>query len=285
MRKSTKIWLIIAALLVVAGISLFAAAMTAYHWNFTRLSTVTYETTTYEISESFSNISIHVRTADIIIVPSPEGKCRVECYEEEKGSHCVTVENDTLTVELTDARTAEDYIAYIGINIDSPKITVYLPMAQYASIFAQASTGSIRMEQIHADTLDLTVNTGKITLSDATCQGTVTVNVTTGKSDIADLRCENLISSGNTGDINMKNVIAADSFSIQRTTGDVDFDRCDACEIYVKTNTGDVRGSLLSEKDFIAQTDTGNVTVPRIGTGGVCQIDTTTGDIYITLVS
>ena len=81
----------------------------------------------------------------------------------------------------------------------------------------------------------------------------------------------------------MENVIAADSFTIERTTGDVTFDRCDASEIFVKTDTGDVRGSLLSEKVFIAQTDTGSVTVPRVGSGGMCQINTDTGDIFITI--
>ena len=74
MKKATKIWLIIAALLVVAGLVLFAAAMSAYRWNFTRLSTVTYENNTYEISEIFTNISIDTDTADIIFLPSPDGR-------------------------------------------------------------------------------------------------------------------------------------------------------------------------------------------------------------------
>ena len=323
MKKATKIWLIIAALLVVAGLVLFVAAMSAYRWNFTRLSTVTYETNTYELSEDFRNISIKIDTADVAFALSDNETCRVECYEEEKANHSVTVQDSTLTIQLIDERTVEDYIPYIGINIGSPKITVYLPEGQYASLSVRGSTGdidvpeamqfgdvdisfstgdvsfsasaasvkiktgtgSIRMEHTSTGTLDLSVSTGHIAVSDVACEGNVQVSVSTGKVNFTNLRCQNLLSQGNTGDIQLENVIAADSFSIERTTGDVALVRCDASEIFIKTTTGDVHGSLLSEKMFIAQTDTGDVTVPRISSGGMCQIDTTTGDIHITLVS
>lgn len=81
----------------------------------------------------------------------------------------------------------------------------------------------------------------------------------------------------------MKNVNAAEKFSIQRTTGDVKFDGCDASEIDVKTNTGDVAGSLLSDKVFIAASDTGHVDVPQTVIGGKCEITTSTGDIRISI--
>lgn len=79
----------------------------------------------------------------------------------------------------------------------------------------------------------------------------------------------------------LKNVIAAETFSIERSTGKVRFDGCDAAEILVKTGTGDVKGTLLSEKIFIARSNTGRVDVPQTVTGGRCEIITSTGDIEI----
>ena len=79
----------------------------------------------------------------------------------------------------------------------------------------------------------------------------------------------------------MKNVIATEKFSIKRSTGDVKFDSCDAAEIFVETDTGDVNGSLLTNKVFITKTDTGRINVPNSITGGKCEIITNTGDIKI----
>ena len=64
---------------------------------------------------------------------------------------------------------------------------------------------------------------------------------------------------------------------------DVSFESFDAAEIFIKTDTGDVEGELLSAKVFIAKTDTGKINVPSTATGGRCEISTDTGDIRITV--
>ena len=55
----------------------------------------------------------------------------------------------------------------------------------------------------------------------------------------------------------------------------------EARTISIKTDTGDVTGTLLSEKEFITDSDTGNIDVPKTTTGGKCEITTDTGDIKI----
>ena len=41
------------------------------------------------------------------------------------------------------------------------------------------------------------------------------------------------------------------------------FENSDAAQISIKTSTGDVTGTLLSEKVFITETSTGNISVPK----------------------
>lgn len=211
MKTATKTGLAIAGALVLTGGILFAGVMTALGWDFTKLSTVTYETNRHEIREPFDSLSMNTDTADIVFALSDDGVCRVECYEEEKANHAVTVEDGTLVIELTDERTLWDYTRYIGINIGSPRITVYLPKTAYASLlideatgyiqmpgdftfgevdislstgavafYASAtetmriktSTGDIHVESVSAGRLDLSVSTGKVTVWDVTCRAT-----------------------------------------------------------------------------------------------------------------
>ena len=317
MRKTTKIWIVIAVSLVFVGLIMFAAVMSGYKWDFSKLSTGKYETNTYEISEEFSNLSMNTDTADIIFALSDDGKCRVECYEEEKAKHSVAVQENTLVIKMIDERTWYDYI---GINFGSPKITVYLPKAEYASLFIKESTGDIEIpknfkfegvdissstgdvnffasasklikirtstgnvcvENTSAGTLDLSASTGRITVSNVICGGDANINVSTGRTNLNNIECKNLTSSGDTGDISLNHVIAAEKFSIKRSTGDVRFDGSDAAEILVETDTGDVTGTFLSEKIFFVETDTGSVDVPESITGGRCEITTDTGDIEL----
>lgn len=317
MRKATKVWLIIAASLVLIGGIIFGAVMTMLKWDFTKLSTVKYETDNYEITENFDNISIVTDTADILFVPGENTKSLVACYEQKNTKHSVAVKNDTLVIEVVDTR---KWYEYIGINFSTPKITVYIPQGEYGALFVKASTGNIeipkefkfeniditestgnvtnyasvseniriktstgniRVENVSVNTLDLSVSTGEVMASNVTCEGDVKIKLSTGKTKMTDIECKNVISSGSTGDIFLDNVIAAEKFSIERSTGDVKFDGCDATEIFVETDTGDVAGSLLTDKIFITQNDTGSVDVPKTVAGGRCEIITDTGDIRI----
>ncbi len=319
MSKITKIWLIIAASLVLVGCIIFGGVMTMLKWDFTKLSTGKYETHNYEIDENFNNISIVTDTADILFVPSEDPKTSVVCHEQKNMKHSVTVQNGKLVIEIVDTR---KWYEYIGINFGTPKITVYIPQGEYGALFVKSSTGNveipeefkfenidisestgnvtnyasaseniiiktstgnIRVENVSANTLDFSVSTGRITVSNVTCEGDVKINVSTGKTNLTNIGCKNVVSNGDTGAISLKNVIAAEKFSIERSTGDVKFDRCDAAEIFVETDTGDVRGSLLADKIFVVQTNTGNVDVPKTATGGKFEITTSTGDINISI--
>jgi DUF4097 and DUF4098 domain-containing protein YvlB len=95
--------------------------------------------------------------------------------------------------------------------------------------------------------------------------------------------CQALVSDGDTGDMILNSVTATEKFIITRDTGDVRLDGCDAAEIFITTDTGDVKGSLLSEKVFIARSKTGKIDVPKTVNGGRCEITTDTGNINIKL--
>lgn len=69
--------------------------------------------------------------------------------------------------------------------------------------------------------------------------------------------------------------------NLERDTGDIEFDGCDADAIYVKTDTGSVMGTFLTDKEFVTDTDTGSVDVPKSVTGGRCEISTDTGNIRV----
>ena len=280
MTKTTKRWLIIATFLLLTGCIIFGGVMTVYKWDFSKLSTNKYETNKYDIADNFKNISINVKTADIVFVASEKAKTEVVCYEQDNANHEVSVDNDTLTIKLVDER---KWYEYIGINFRTPKITVYLPQGEYGNLNIDSSTGDIDIKNLSAENINLTVTTGEIEAKSITCNGDFKTTVSTGEVELKDVSCKNLSSNGNTGDITLKDVIAEEKFAIERSTGDVKFERCDANEIFIKTDTGDVKGSLLSDKVFITETDTGNIDVPKTITGGRCEITTDTGDIKITV--
>ena len=111
----------------------------------------------------------------------------------------------------------------------------------------------------------------------------IKITVSTGKAYLTDVKCKNLVSWGDTGDISLTSVIAPEKLYLERDTGDITFEKCDASDICIKTSTGDVKGTLLTEKIFVAQTSTGKIDVPKTVSGGRCEITTSTGSIKINI--
>ena len=320
MKRTAKIIIITAAIIIVVGAVAFCGFMAVNHWDFSVLGINEYQTRTVAIEEGFGNISIDCGTEDVFVLPSENGKCSVVFYEPENEKHLVLVEKDTLSVTRTD--TKKWYERILLSSSKNQSITLYLPHPTYAALLIKNSTGDItlpegftfesvdisadtgnieccssasglisikndtggiRCENISAAEINIDVSTGGVDMYSVFCTKNMKINAETGKIFLTDVSCKNIVSTASTGDITLENAVASGSVTIKRSTGDVIFKQSDAAELNVKTDTGDVTGSLMSDKFFIAKSKTGKVDVPETTSGGKCRITTNTGDIAITV--
>ncbi len=320
MTKKHSIGYIIATIFVVAGIGIFICACLAGGEDLQRYFVRDYETNIHEVEESFQNILIQTDTADIVFVRSENGECKVECYEEKERKHEVMVKDGALSIKEIDERKWYEHISLFSFA--SPKITVYLPEEQYKEMTIRQSTGDVtipngfmfesiqlvgstgaarcyasveKVLQINrstgaveagnltAEQLKIEVSTGHIDVVEVACED-IDITVSTGFLKMVEVSCQNLKTTGDTGDITLCDVLVQNLLYAERSTGDIYFERCDAKEIKMITDTGDVEGTLLSEKIFYIDTDTGSVDVPKTLNGGLCEITTDTGDIRIEIV-
>lgn len=292
-----KAWLIAALGMILCGGILFGGVMMALNWDFTKLSTVTYETNIHSPGSDFTAIVVETDTANITFIPSDEG-CSVTCVDDIRAKHQVYVEDGTLYI-INDSN--RKWYDHIGIQIGSPKITVHLPQKQYEALTVKTATGdvildrelrfgamdltvttgSLQLTGISAESLLLRSTTGRVYLSRVTCTGLLGITVDTGRIVAKDVHCRELAATGGTGDITLINVLAGERLTVIGGTSDVELSACDARDINVSTATGNVQGTLRSGKTFDAESGTGKVRVPANGGSGTCHIRTKTGDIHI----
>lgn len=311
--------MIIAAILLLAGLALGAVVFAKNGFDLSKLRTTVYEKKTYDVLVDFTGIEAVSKETDIALKRSETGAARVECMESDKVKYFVGVESGVLRITVDDSRSWADRI---GFFTNSRTLTVYLPAESYerlmlnvgtgdvsipggftfGSAYLKTSTGDVRFEAAvdealtvltgtgditlsgaSAGSMELSVSTGRVKLDSCACAGEISVSVSTGDVHLANVTCESFISNGTTGHLTLKNTAASGTISIERSTGDVRFEMSDAHDLVVKTTTGDVTGSLLTEKIFSAHASTGDVSVPASGSGGRCEISTTTGDIRISI--
>ncbi len=318
MTTTTKVWLVIAVALIIAGAIIFAGLMAKNNFNFSALDSSVYVTNTYDITDDFNEISITADTADIDFKQALDGKTRVVCFEKQGEPHTVNTENGALIITHNKPQSLKDSITFLSIN--QPKITVYLTKQAYGELVIKATTsdinlpksfsfesitvnnttgdfeceasvaefidvkvttGDVSLEDVTAKSINVTITTGHTEIKNLRCENDITITATTGRTELSDVKCKNLNSVATTGKITLDKVIASEKLTIERDTGDINFEESDATEIFAKATTGDIRGSLLSPKTFTTNTNTGSIRVPSSVTGGKCELKTTTGDIKI----
>ena len=254
MKKSTLISLIVAALLVVFGAGLFCGAMSAVDWDFTALSAHEYVTGTTEIIKPFVGIEIETDTADIRFAVSEDGSKYVECSDIEGIEYRVEVDNGILKIEAVDTRA---WYLHISIGSTTASyVTVYLPAGEYGSLSIKTSTGDVEIPEdftffemdialstgdvnvasdvrnavkITTDTGDITLqnasvgalelksDSGTVSVTDVACEGDVCVRSGSDNTCLTNLTCRDLATTGSTGDLHMKNVVASGKFDITST--------------------------------------------------------------------
>ena len=82
MRKTGKIWLIVASILVGVGLVAFVIVMSVLAWDFSKLSTVKMQTREYTLEQAVESIAIDTATADVTFVKTDDGTRKMVCYEE-----------------------------------------------------------------------------------------------------------------------------------------------------------------------------------------------------------
>ena len=253
--------------------------------------------TNYTIVESYDDIKIMVDNSDIDIYLSNNSENKVVYTENKKVKIESKVNDGVLTINQNDNRKFYDML----FNFTNFKIKLYLSQElidsleingktgdvkigkgfTFNDVTIDNSTGDIDFEANVINDLIIKNSTGDVEVKNSNVGGNLKVETRTGDIELAGVKCNKLDVKVSTGDTELSNTLVTTDLNLTSSTGDVKFDGFDAANIYVAVKTGNVKGTILTNKIFIARSETGNVKVPETLTGGICKITASTGDIKI----
>lgn len=276
---------------------------------------------TWTVKGSFSDIGIESKVSDIRIYKARDNNTKVTWTGNKTMKLSVNNRHGKLIIG---EKYRLPWFLRIGIHTGSSVISVYLPKSEYDSLAAESDTGSISIpagftfksaavetdtgsievqakisKQLKAESdtgritvtgvspekTDLKSDTGAITLSNVRNSSEVKVKTATGRIGLTDVKCGDLDVKSDTGSVTLNNVIASGKITAETDTGSISLDRCDAAELDLESDTGAIKGTLLSNKIFVTKSDTGKISVPETSSGGICRIETDTGNISFEIVS
>jgi len=273
-RKAMKI----AGALIGIGLVLCLVAFARMDFNISEMNSLRFETNEYTVEESFTDISIDSAEGDVHLLPSQDNTCRVVCMEGDKISHTVSVKNNTLTIERVDKR---KWYEHIGIYWGGMEIMVYVPQTEYDSLAVASVSGDVEIPDDFSFHTASVVNTSGDVKFCAAVGGELSIKTVSGDLYAENVNPMSLEVQSTSGEIILDSVLAVSELRAKTVSGDIVLRGCDAGSLRLKSTSGDVSGTLLSGKDFITDTTSGEVKVPGSGGDGKCEVKTTSGDIHL----
>lgn len=282
MSKIKKFFIILAVIFIVIGMIMIGMSLTAANFDFRNLSTVSYETNTYDIKESFETLIVNDTDCDIRIIASESDDCKVTVSDTAGIEHQVEAYDGTLHVTSKDNR---KWYEHIGIyTSEDCKVVIEIPKAEYKSALIKTMSGDIDVsDEISFEDAILVSTSGDVRFN-GKVKNELTAKSTSGEILLTDISVKELLVSSTSGDIEIDGVNVENKAKIEAVSGDVDIDSFDAGVIEIKTTSGDVEGELVTAKNFVTDTTSGDVRVPVSDlSAGDCVVKTVSGDIKIEL--
>ncbi|MBQ9187976.1 MAG: DUF4097 family beta strand repeat protein [Clostridia bacterium] len=309
MSKGTVIALVIAGVLVTAGLVLGAVATA------NGLSTTDTRYTKKVTTVDSTVTALTVLTADenVRILPASDGACRVEAWESDKLTFAVETDGTTLTVREIDNRTWLDRVGlHFGwLSGEQRGVAVYLPGAldtltvetSSGSVRAENQTvrgaasikttsASIRIDTLQAGSLTATATSGSIRLYHIQTAGKVEANGVSGSVTLEDVQAEAITVSATSGSLKLSEAKADGAIEVKGASGSITVEDA-ACRALTATATSGsvrVRGSRAASDPTEIGATSGSVTVEdctfrdaaiHATSGSVRVNDTTAGDLHL----
>lgn len=273
-RTFIKFFVILGAILLVAGVAVFVGGMTAGGWDFSILNTVRYTQKSYDAEGAVTSVHIEYSNAAISVEYSETAETvhidypvRLNERGEETAQIEITEKDGALTVvEHVDW---QDSLFQWDIDLDfgddsARTVRVVLPAGQNIALDLYTQNGSV---SLNADgealpSLDLHSNNGSISVS-----GALTV-------------AESAAFSTTNGSVNVSGVSAAGDLTLRTSNGSVRAENISADSLEARSSNGSLRLADIAAADSLtAKTAHGSVELFGNVTAKMLTVSTSAGDI------
>ena len=299
MKKSVWIGMIVAVGLLLAGIACIAVGHALGGHTILTQGNTSMGTTvqgTHSVEQTFDRIRIDVLAADVELIPSEDGKCRIITTDHEDVEYTVRVVEDTLTVRAADNRAWYQHLS-VGVSANR-SVQIFLPAQSFKSLTVDVTAGDVSVPRdfTFSGNVELSSNSGDLTLL-AAVEGDTSLETTTGDVTVEG-KHKTVSASATTGDVTLRHVDAKE-LTVSVTTGSIHVQKAVAVAVTAAAGTGDVILEDVITDDAIRVTTTtgdqqllrvlcgsmtlragsGCVTLTESVTLGHAAVKTTTGDV------
>jgi len=279
MKRSTKISLIVSAILFIAGIIIIGMAYAAVGGDYTKLNTENFAERYYEIEENINSLDINAVDCDVWITESPDKYTRVTVVDSENVRTSVEVKDSTLHIDRYDNRKWFQMFSITGISDIEIRILVCLPKPELDRMNINTASGDVKVTDL------FTIGEGSIHTAsgdietEAEFTGELVLKAVSGSITAKNFSSAKCKIDTTSGDIALSNAYFGE-LSMKTTSGDIKAETVTAgTNITVTTTSGYIGLSVLNCENLITESTSGDTEIVMAQVTDLTELTCVSGDI------
>lgn len=172
-----------------------------------------------------------------------------------------------------------------GLFVKTTSGSIRLEEISSGALEASSSSGSIFVNTASAKDVSAETTSGRIELSEIKSEGKIELHSVSGKIVLDRASCKTLYAENTSGGIDASNAVSEGAFTLETVSGAIELSSVDGGEMRMKSTSGSITGTLLSVKNFITDSSSGDIRVSDSDSSAEkCAITTTSGNIKIEVI-
>ncbi|MBP3371708.1 MAG: DUF4097 family beta strand repeat protein [Clostridia bacterium] len=282
MKRSKKVALITALILIGAGIVLGSVCTAITQGDFSMFSTTQYMELNHDVTSPFTSIRIEASDHDVHIIPSPDKGCHLTVITPKRDSVTSEFDRGTLVIEVCNHRAWYEHISLF--NYRSPQIILALPEDSYENLGVQVGSGKIEVaDGFTFDEVNLHTGSGNVFAANMHAEN-LFVDANSGKIELYNLNVENIMQlEASSGNITLSNVNSNGKIEAEVSSGRI------TCDTMTVAGTMDFSASsgntelrnVQADGGIRAESNSGKIEFTNVITEGPMDLSTSSGSIVL----
>lgn len=215
----------------------------------------------FEASELIIELSINFDDRNIVIEYIESGSLSLTYYEHEKDQWSINEEDGKLTITQKRTFSLLNNFTFKYTSREVKTVTIFVPLNTLLVLDAHTDVGdvSINLSDSELTTVELSTDTGNISVKDLIITQNLIANSDTGNISLEFVEAQTMVISCDTGRVKIDDS-KAETITVSNSTGDVVIKRTEANNLLkVTTQTGRVDVRNTSSINYQLKTSTGNI--------------------------
>lgn len=211
-------------------------------------------------NKAIKNVKIDTLIHNVEFFSSEDEFYKVEYHTSERDVFSINVENETLIITSSRKR---KFFNFSWGRIESPKITVWLPLDFNGKINTKTATGSVDIDDFNLESLDINLSTGRVNLNNLVVTNHIKINTSTSAIALENIESNNLNVESSTGKITVSDAKIKGNATLNTSTGSIILTNLDTSYLKASASTGNIA-----------------ITVTQVKENYLVDLSTSTGSIY-----